>query len=270
MSKRLIRANVRGGHHLCSLAAKWGMLDVFVQYQLPRGIVFTVPIGHQDYRWDAWDVEMYEPNAIRRLCAIVEGRSGVTLFDCGADIGLFSANFCAASTSIGRILAFEPNGGAFDMLTRNLAALPVEAHALQKAVGNLDGIGALVSPSYDPSNQGRFVVAGEGAVQITRIDSLGRQERHIVLKIDVEGGELAVLEGACRTIREAETVAVLFEANPRVAKRTGQDPLSCARFLAGVRPFEFTIAESGKPLPLDRPLAETGWNANVNIVGSSV
>jgi FkbM family methyltransferase len=270
LGKSMTRLGVRGGSRLCNVAAKLGMLDTVVSYALPRDVVFAVPFYRADNRWDARDVEEYEQMAINRLCEILGSMSGATLFDCGADIGIFSAKLCASSPNIARIFAFEPNRDAFTILARNIKRLPSEGHACPEAVGNVNSMGSLVTPNYDKSPHASFVSPGAGDIKIRTIDSLGCTGGDVVLKVDVEGGELEVLEGARRTIAEARRAAVLFEAHPRVTRRTGRDPHVCSRFLLDIRPFEFMIAETGASVSADALFGSTLWNRVLNILAITV
>jgi hypothetical protein len=95
-----------------------------------------------------------------------------------------------------------------------------------------------------------------GSVQVTTVDSLELEHRGaVVLKFDVEGGELAALRGARKTICEAPRVIVVIEAHPLVVSRTGIDSTTCLRFLQQIRPFDFTLCESPSiSVSLDRPL----------------
>lgn len=53
LARRLNRANLPGGYRLANWAARRGMLDVLVKYQLGRQITLTVPLSI--FRWDALD-----------------------------------------------------------------------------------------------------------------------------------------------------------------------------------------------------------------------
>lgn len=63
------------------------------------------------------------------------------------------------------------------------------------------------------------------------------------MKIDVEGGELAAIRGAMRTISQSRTVIVALEAHPSVVRRTGVDPVHCLRLLSSFRPFHYYCSE---------------------------
>ena len=54
---------------------------------------------------------------------------------------------------------------------------------------------------------------------------------------------MAALRGARLAIAQARRAIVVSEAHPRVAARTGIDPAECLKLLAGLRPFDFLVAE---------------------------
>jgi hypothetical protein len=99
--------------------------------------------------------------------------------------------------------------------------------------------------------------AVDGPITVTTIDSLADKiSENLALKLDLEGGELAALRGASRTISEAANVVVAIEAHPDVTARTGIDPVECLRFLASLRPFRFSVSETGFPLDPAIPVFE--------------
>lgn len=262
------RAHIRGGSRLCHLTERLGLLNSIARYELSRGIVFSVPLWIPDNRWDAADVREYSIAEVAALSEALHGLPEVTLFDCGADIGILSAKLCAAAPGITRLFAFEPNRAAFPVLLENLGNLPVETHAFCAALGNAEAQGSLVSPEYDASSHARFVVPGPGDIRIMTIDSLGCDDWNVALKIDVEGAELEVLEGARKTIAQAGHAVISFEAHPMVAERTGRNPRECLQFLSGIRDFRFMVTESGTAVSPDEALPD--WDRVFNILCVSV
>jgi len=249
-----------------NLLAARGVLDVVVNYPLGK-FNFGVPLWRN--RLELADVLQYESALMDlfgdRLSRLQDG----VLFDCGADIGIFSSTICARSQAISRVIAFEPNGDAFPYLEKNMAALPAQAQAINSAVANFVGTGKLESPGYDGNYTARFLVPGDGPIRVTTIDSFQIFGKSVAIKIDVEGGEMDVLKGASETIKSAAACVIAIEAHPQVASRTGRDPVDCLRFLETIRPFQSTVAETGKTLSLDRAVIQPGQTEVYNIVCAS-
>jgi FkbM family methyltransferase len=247
-----------------------GVLDVVVNYPLGT-FVFGVPLWRNPM--ELKDVVHYESALIDLFCSRISRMKDGILFDCGADIGIFSSAVCARSGSISNVisnvLAFEPNADAFPWLEKNMAALPIPARALGCAVANFVGTGKLESPGYDQDYTARFLVPGDGPISVTTIDTFRNFERSIAIKIDVEGGEVDVLSGAGETIRSATACVIAIEAHPEVARRTGRDPVECLRFLESIRSFQFTVAESGENISTGRPVIQAGQTEVHNIVCAS-
>lgn len=103
------------------------------------------------------------------------------------------------------LTVFEPNAEIVALLERNLAANRVDGltpvvHALAagRAAARYDAV------SRDPNNQGatRLVAAADGAIQAVPLDEIVKGAVDFI-KIDAEGMELEVLEGAARIVRES-------------------------------------------------------------------
>jgi len=266
LARTMTRWRIRGGSRLVGILEKLGMLNVVAQYQLGRGVRFSVPLFRTDTCWDQRDVEEYESRLIHSFCRLLEPMFAVVLFDCGADIGTFSALLCAQSSRIGRVIAFEPNPDVAGFMKRNLSQLQIPSKAITKAVGCFKGTGRLEVPDYDSSDHARFLVPGDGPLEVVTIDSFGVRGGDVAIKIDVEGGELDVLKGAAETIASARKCVITVEANPRVAMRTKRDPVECLRFLQSLRPFSFVIAETEESPLASSPVIKDGQKATRNVI----
>jgi FkbM family methyltransferase len=135
-------------------------------------------------------------------------RAGETIVDVGAFIGnhtVFYATRCHAD----RVIAFEPSPSSFEALTQTIDRNSLSnVTAYNSAVGNRHGWGTTVVS--DPSNLGAnriqpSVSEAPNCVPITPLDTVLESGDVIrtgiaLLKIDVEGMEPEVLEGAARTI----------------------------------------------------------------------
>jgi FkbM family methyltransferase len=165
------------------------------------------------------------------------------IFDAGANIGLASL-WLAGRFGRAVIHAFEPEGDNFRLLERNL---PAEAghRCVDAALGAADGEavlalsphGATHSVTSGPANEARD--AGTVPVKSMRLDTYLERNgvpRIDLLKLDVEGAELDVLEGLGSRIADVD--AIVGEVHERAVKAEDfYDFLRAAGF--GVRRREF-------------------------------
>lgn len=243
------RRRVRGGSRLIQLADSLGLLDRVVSYPLGAGVRLQVPLFRADNRWDLDDVRHYERALVSQLARVVAelpGPPAARLLDCGADIGLFTLLLLSRGLTLGAVEAFEPNPAAYPYLARNLEQLRIPARAHRVAISNFAGRGRLAASPTDSSDHARFLEHDEesGTIPVMRIDDLGLPAgEKLVIKIDVEGGELAALEGARATIERAASFAVTLEAHRDAVARTGIDPGEFVRLLAAIRPVAVAVAE---------------------------
>lgn len=242
--RALTRTGLRGSSRMFFLAQRYRLLRGVLRFSIDRHHPLYVPISRC---MDLHDVLEYEGKLLSTLVLkadLFEGNS-ITLVDCGADIGIVSVRLLSSLKIITKILAFEPNQDVFWLLKRTLSEQPCETVALQMAVSNFSGRGELRSPDYDPHSTGRYLApAEEGGFPVVTIDDvLTERPSYCIIKIDVEGGELSVLEGAQACIKAAKALIIVLEAHPKVTARTGIDPCSLLTYLNTQRPFEFTVAE---------------------------
>lgn len=264
LAKSLERKRIRGGTWLLRVLARSGRLDTPVKFPLSASVSVIVPIARNQY--DRVDLDEYETRFLTRMRHELEGFSGsVTLIDVGADIGLFTMKLAATVPRIDRIVALEPNVDGFLWLQRNLGQLKVPTQTINSAVADFVGAGRLFAPERPPHpndqanhTQLYLVRDSAGPISVTSLDALepSIHGETVVLKVDVEGGELAVLRGCKRTMRQARSVIVGIEAHPEVFSRTGTDPIECLRFLSRIRQFRFLVAETGTKITTALPFFE--------------
>ncbi len=270
---------VRGAYRLESFARTCGWLDVVVRYRLGSRAAIDVPLSRRPYALR--DILDYERSALSLVTAQLKGiRRPTVLYDCGADVGVVSARLVQACPQIQRAVAFEPNRESFETLVNNMALLDAEARAECAAVSDFSGRGTLVHPPHSSHDHAAYLVpTPTGDVEVTTIDAQATPpEFGVVLKIDVEGGEEAVLRGAKRTLERAPFFIVSFEAHRTQTERTGVEPIDVLRRLLDARPCDVQVVrscvseipESPKPVRLDVPFFRQFTGANVyNIVASS-
>ena len=243
-SKWLQRKNIRGGYRLENFSRNHGWLDFLVEYSLTSDVRIQVPIAIRSY--DSIDIIEYEKKSISFVTDIVSSLNyPITLIDCGADIGLVTARFVSCCNNIHRVIAFEPNKKAYTFLKQNMRILPIEAEARKFAVADYTGKGRLIYPDFDNSDHAAFLFPCEtGDIDVVRIDDLHLDySNFIFLKVDVEGGELQVIQGASRTLSMSKGFVVVFEAHPRQCDRTGIDPIQIVSFLKSLKQCQVQITE---------------------------
>jgi FkbM family methyltransferase len=128
------------------------------------------------------------------------------VIDAGAHIGSFSVMVAKRFPNAKRI-AFEPDPENYRMLMANMKLNRVHVEAHQIALGGSDHIGIL----NGPSSMGRRLGAKHGPeVQVRRLPSAVdlRSVNSLLLKIDVEGSEIAILEDSCDDLPEDTVIFV--------------------------------------------------------------
>jgi transketolase len=152
--------------------------------------------------------------------------AGDTLFDIGANIGIY-AILAAAQNRAGTVIAVEPMAGSFARLCDNaLLNGLANLHPYCVAIGATNGLDELHLASLDAASSmhslgesgliesfGERVVLRAG-IGVVTIDSLAaRTGVPTLMKIDVDGGEDAVLAGATTVLHDPRLRSILIEFN---------------------------------------------------------
>jgi FkbM family methyltransferase len=246
LAKWLIRNRIRGGFQMIELAERLGWLNLDCRFSLSQDIDVEIPLYRRVNQLALPDVLAYESQLVALISDQIRRRGDPTIWiDCGADIGLLTALVASKTSRLKEVIAIEPNPTPFEYLQRNLEQLPFPSRAICAAVADFGGRGTLACPAHDASDHSRFLVPDEqGAIGVLRIDDLLIEPHQpLAIKIDVEGGELAVLHGARRTLTSAPCWLVALEAHLDVFRRTGVDPCQCIRFLQSLGKIEIRVAE---------------------------
>jgi FkbM family methyltransferase len=159
-----------------------------------------------------------------RLTARLARRGGL-LVDVGANYGYYSAIWLANS-STNRVVAIEPSPPVAAALKHNLDSngFAPRARILAVAADRQSGQRSFDVLTEWGTSSGRFATSGEGVeVPTIRLDELLGGEAIDLLKIDAEGADAWVVEGA-RSLFEAGLIrTVLFENHPVGCDRFGID-----------------------------------------------
>ncbi len=179
--------------------------------------------------------EVEETNWVKDLL-----RPGMTFVDVGANIGYYSALAARLVGREGRVEAFEPNPSAYGQLLSwiETSGMP-QVHCFQVAMSNAPGSLTLYVPPESEHDNNANVVCGQEGYFSTRISAytldsyLNKLNVDIVnlLKLDVEGYEPCVLEGAETTIRDGRIRAIMAEFHPAMLDRAGTSPEALSRWL---------------------------------------
>lgn len=134
--------------------------------------------------------------------------------DVGANVGVYS--LLAASVDGVRILAFEPDPGARLRLEENvrLNSLETRVHVYECALGSAEGSGFLTVGLDTMNHVVSTSQGGARPVQVARLDTLLAlvSSRVAMVKIDVEGLERSVIEGALQVL-ERDRPALIVEGD---------------------------------------------------------
>jgi FkbM family methyltransferase len=143
-------------------------------------------------------------------------REGDHVIDVGANIGTTALCAGAVVGELGGVMAIEPHPRTYRFLQGNVRLNKMaNVQTINCALGARDGYIGLSDTRSDDMN----AVDDAGIqVRLSSLDSLSDGMREVaLLKIDVEGYEKYVIEGAVRTLERVQ--CVLFEASTEAAAR---------------------------------------------------
>ena len=124
---------------------------------------------------------------------------GTAIIDVGANIGNHAV-FYAAVMGV-RVHAFEPDRRSHDLLELNIAANELDGRIITQccAIGAQDGTASLHA-GVPHSGTARITFDADGDLSIRRLDSMSYADPISIVKVDVEGTEVGVLQGAAGLI----------------------------------------------------------------------
>lgn len=187
------------------------------------------------YRSVALPESVPEPNVAESICGSL--RPDDVLYDVGANEGIYT---CLGGEIVtdGRVVAVEPDPDNVERLRRNVELNDLDNVTVERAaVSDYVGEGTIVSDSTRTSLSGfRGGTAGEETtgVDVVTLEHLV-DDRGLpcpdVLKVDVEGAELAALSAAESVLQDRTCRHVYCEVHERLIRNRGGDPAELTRLL---------------------------------------
>jgi FkbM family methyltransferase len=187
-------------------------------------------------------------------------RPGAVCIDVGANVGVYVLQFARWSGDAGRVVAFEPNPAARRVLERHVR-LNHMAHrvtVVAAAVGAAAGEGVLFTSGADgmsrlaePNDELRGGVVTPLVVPVVTLDDHCRAAnlQPDWLLIDVEGFEIAVLEGAREIIRSrGRALGLVVEMHARVWPSAGTSRARAESVLRDLRLRPVALTGQSDPL----------------------
>lgn len=162
---------------------------------LDMPVIFCVNMENDPVQRNHRRGGFYEQSELKALRSIFP--KGGTFVDIGANVGnhtLFAAMFLGA----GRVIPFEPNPQAFELLVQNVLVnrLSERVDISKLGVGLSDAHSAGFAMQKRERNLGAAkMLEGQGSLEVFRADDLLAEETPDFIKIDVEGMEMRVLDG---------------------------------------------------------------------------
>jgi FkbM family methyltransferase len=207
---------------------------------LPSEMVVRIPFSpRRGMRWivgssnhSTW-LGLYEPDQTRNLCRHL--RRGGVFFDIGTQAGYHTLLASRLVGAKGRVCSWEP-------VPRNVGYL--RRHVTLNGLANVTVIEAAVSDRdgtvhFDTSGSymaGHISEQGALAVPTMRLDTLLAESKipiPTVMKIDVEGAEFGVLQGAQQLLLRARPV-ILLDAHDFLGGEYRGLHDRCCRYLQGL------------------------------------
>jgi FkbM family methyltransferase len=222
-------------------AAVWKPWYLYRPQQIVRRLMGFVETPSSDYQplRAAWGIEMlacpsehlgrslsttgiYDLAVSEMMFRLV--RHGDVVLDAGANIGYMTLLAAVAAGPTGRVIAFEPNPNLFPILRENVATAQrhlsmARVELRQAALGARRHRTTLVLPDPSARNNGLSYIRSEpissahgtATVQVETLDAVLSNDTVALAKVDVEGHEFQLFQGAAAVLRSHRIRNIVFE-----------------------------------------------------------
>lgn len=194
----------------------------------------------------------YELPTVRFIRSIM--RSGDVAIDVGAQIGYLTLAMATSSNGNVRVISFEPEATNIQRLKTNLSLNPgLDVAIVEKAASNVNGMLRLFlshdhnSGTHSTIPNGVNVSSDFVEIPSVTLDTYVAQNGISsirLIKIDVEGGELEVIQGAAGLLQKHRPILVMEMSDALQAARGFSTP-EFKKLLADQNYSSFTISANG-------------------------
>ena len=190
--------------------------------------------------------EVYEPDVWHNLMSNV--LVGDNVVDVGSYIGLYSIAIAKRVTNSGKVFAFEPDPKNFQSLTSHVALNQVTeiVEPINMAVADKSSVIHFQSERDSQSSISTTATGNTISVNCTSLDKYFPNTKIELLKIDVEGWEEKVLEGASLLLSDKNRSPrlIYIEVHPFAWKEVGTSWDSLINLLSKYNYKIFTLDDT--------------------------
>ncbi len=187
--------------------------------------------------WEPYTTELWKQSV----------KEGALVLDIGAQYGYFSQLAAKRVGPKGRVYAFEPEPENFELLSLNVEMNRLaNIQPVQKAVADRSASAKLIlyqegsglhSIYRRPDSQG-VTTREEISVECIALDEFLEGSSVDLIKLDIEGGEPAALEGMRETIARSPNLTMFAEFAPILLRQAGVEPWD---YLDQIRDLGFEV-----------------------------
>jgi FkbM family methyltransferase len=262
---RFLTSPIKRKYVTMALRARRIFPEMPVPLRLPFGAWWLAEKGALDHELMYGGFEETEMRFVERLL-----RPGMTVLDIGAHHGLYTLLASKRVGRRGRVIAFEPSPRELRRLAKHVRLnrcrnVDVESCALGNAPGDAELF--LVDGFRDWGNSLRPPAVAEPTskvnVAVRRLDDVLaelRVQRVDFIKLDAEGGELAILQGAHKLLQTAPRPAILAEVEDVRTRPWGYAAREIMKLLARWNYRWFALSEVGTLYPAS--VEDESYDAN--------
>ena len=244
--------------------------NVVLDYKLWNDQRIKLVIPQNDLRTASFTI-LANGNYESLLERIILGLSELSdkFLDIGANMGFYAIGAALVNKNI-EVIAFEPNPGIRNSLSENIRLNHVERNIqiLEFALSNFTGNANFSVPAFTGSGGGSLMnlhpeegLPTEFSVSVEKLDNLSTKTSGTdLVKIDVEGAEFQLLQGAIQTLK-ATRPTIVIELLRKWMNPFGTTPQDVIDLLSDLEYVCFAVGENSlqQVTKIDASTVETNF-----------